>query len=242
MLEASNISAFYGDLQALWNISLTIREGEIVTLIGSNGAGKSTIMKSIAGLVRPKDGNIVFRGVRLDRLPAHKIVDLGISMVPEGRRLFPEMTVLENLEVGASTKAASRLRDSQLHWVHELFPILGERSKQIAGTLSGGEQQMLAIGRALMSQPKLLLIDEMSLGLSPIIVERILEVIQDVNRTKKLTIALVEQDVGIALSVAGRGYIIEHGRIVAEGDTKRLHGDGRLMEAYLGVKLKGQTG
>jgi len=235
MLEASNVSAFYGDLQALWNISLTIHEGEIVTFIGSNGAGKSTIMRTIAGLIKPKGGNILFEGIRLDRLSAHKIVDLGISMVPEGRRLFPEMTVLENLEVGASAKAASRLRYSHIHWIYELFPILKERSKQVAGTLSGGEQQMLAIGRALMAQPKLLLIDEMSLGLSPIVVEHILQVIQDVSRTKKLTIALVEQDVGIALSVANRGYIIEHGRIVMEGDTKSLQVDGRLMEAYLGV-------
>src|SRR4030042_4792764 len=149
MLEASNVSAFYGDIQALWNISLAIPGGEIVTFIGSNGAGKSTIMKTIAGLVKPKGGNIVFEGIRLDQLPAHKIVELGISMVPEGRRLFPEMTVLENLEVGASTRAASRLRYSNVNWIHELFPILKERSKQVAGTLSGGEQQMLAIGRAL---------------------------------------------------------------------------------------------
>lgn len=241
MLEATDVSTFYGDIQALWNISLAIHRGEIVTFIGSNGAGKSTIMKTIAGLVKPKDGNIVFEGIRLDRLPAHEIVDLGISMVPEGRRLFPEMTVFENLEVGASTRAASRLRHSTVNWIHELFPILKERSKQLAGTLSGGEQQMLAIGRALMAQPKLLLIDEMSLGLSPIIVERILQAIQDVNRTKKLPIALVEQDVGIALSVADRGYIIEHGRIVAEGNTNVLQGDGRLMEAYLGVSLKKRT-
>jgi branched-chain amino acid transport system ATP-binding protein len=242
MLEATNISAFYGDLQALWNISLAIHGGEIVTFIGSNGAGKSTIMKTIAGLVKPKEGAVLFEGIRLDRLPTHEIVELGISMVPEGRRLFPEMTVLENLEVGASTKVASRLRYSNVNWIHELFPILKERSKQLAGTLSGGEQQMLAIGRALMAQPKLLLIDEMSLGLSPIVVERILQAIQDVNRTKKLPIALVEQDVGIALSVADRGYIIEHGRIVAEGDTKLLQGDDRLMAAYLGVNPKGKTG
>ncbi len=242
MLEVTDISVFYGDIQALWNICLRIGEGEIVTFIGSNGAGKSTIMRTIAGLVKPREGNIVFDGIRLDRLPAHKIVDLGISMVPEGRRLFPEMTVLENLEVGASTRAASKLRYSHIDWIDELFPILKERSRQVAGTLSGGEQQMLAIGRALMSQPKLLLIDEMSLGLSPLIVERILQVIQDVNRMKKLTIALVEQDVGIALSVAGRGYIVEHGRVVAEGDTTQLQRDGRLMEAYLGVNLKKRAG
>ena len=241
MLEASNIHAFYGDIQALWNVSLVIHGGEIVTFIGSNGAGKSTIMKTIAGLVKPKEGNVVFEGIRLDRLPAHKIVDLGISMVPEGRRLFPEMTVLENLEVGASTQAASRARSCSVGWIHELFPILRERSKQVAGTLSGGEQQMLAIGRALMARPKLLLIDEMSLGLSPLVVERILQVIQDVNRQKKLTIVLVEQDVGIALSVADRGYVIEHGRIVAEGNTKLLQGDDRLMEAYLGVNLRGKA-
>jgi branched-chain amino acid transport system ATP-binding protein len=242
MLEASSLNAFYGDIQALWNVCLRVHEGEIVTFIGSNGAGKSTIMKTIAGLVKPKDGTILFEGIRLDRLPAHKIVDLGISMVPEGRRLFPEMTVLENLEVGASSKAASRFRDSHKNSVYELFPILKDRCKQVAGTLSGGEQQILAIGRALMAQPKLLLIDEMSLGLSPIVVEHILRVIQDVNRAKKLTIALVEQDVGIALSVADRGYIIEHGRVVMEGDTKVLQGDGRLMEAYLGVRLKEKTG
>jgi len=241
MLEVIDINAFYGDIQALWNISLVIHGGEIVTFIGSNGAGKSTIMKTIAGLVKLKGGNIVFEGIRLDRLPAHRIVELGISMVPEGRRLFPEMTVLENLEVGASTKAASRLRYSTVNWIHELFPILEERSKQVAGTLSGGEQQMLAIGRALMARPKLLLIDEMSLGLSPIVVERILQVIQDVNRQKKLTIVLVEQDVGIALSAANRGYIVENGRIVEEGDIQALQSNARITEAYLGVSQREKT-
>jgi branched-chain amino acid transport system ATP-binding protein len=242
MLEANNISAFYGDLQALWDVSLTIHEGEIVTFIGSNGAGKSTLMKTIAGLLRPRNGGMIFDGIRLDRLPAHKIVDLGISLVPEGRRLFPEMTVLENLEVGASTKAAGPFRRSTLDWIYALFPILKERSGQVAGTLSGGEQQMLAISRALMARPRLLLIDEMSLGLSPVVVEHILQVIQDVNRSRKLTIALVEQDVDIALSVADRGYIIEHGRVVAEGDTKSLQGDSRIMEAYLGVSLTEKKG
>ena len=242
MLEASNLNAFYGDIQALWNICLRVHEGEIVTFIGSNGAGKSTIMKTIAGLVKPKDGTILFEGIRLDRLPAHKIVDLGISMVPEGRRLFPEMTVLENLEVGASTKAASRIRYSKINWIYELFPILKEPSKQVAGTLSGGEQQMLAIGRALMSQPRILLIDEMSLGLSPLLVQELSRVIQGINMLRKLTVFLVEQDVQLALSVAHRGYVIENGRIVDQGDAKLLLRSARIKEAYLGIGQDDQSG
>jgi branched-chain amino acid transport system ATP-binding protein len=241
MLEVKNISAFYGDIEALWDISLTIQEGEIVTLIGSNGAGKSTIMRTITGLLKPRSGTITFDGIPLNGLPSHKIVDLGISMVPEGRRLFPEMMVLENLEVGASTKVASKLKDSTMAFVFELFPILKTRSRQVAGTLSGGEQQMLAIGRALMARPKLLLIDEMSLGLSPLVVDHILQAIQDVNKAKKVSIALVEQDVGAALSIADRGYIVEHGRIVGEGDATSLKCDSRIMEAYLGVSLTEQV-
>jgi branched-chain amino acid transport system ATP-binding protein len=237
MLKATDLCAFYGDIQALWNVSLDIQQGEIVTLIGSNGAGKSTVMKTIAGLLKPRNGNILFEDIRLDRLPVHHIVDMGISMVPEGRRLFPEMTVFENLEVGASTRAGKRMKCSNIEWIYGLFPILKVRSKQPACTLSGGEQQMLAIGRALMAEPKLLLVDEMSLGLSPLVVEQILEVIGDINRSKNLTIALVEQDVALALSVAHRGYIIENGRIVMEGDTKVIQDNGRLMEAYLGMSL-----
>lgn len=241
MLEVSNISAFYGDIQALWDISLTINEGEIITLIGSNGSGKSTIMKAIAGLMKPRAGNITFDGVSLGRLPSHGIVDMGISLVPEGRRLFPEMTVLENLDVGASAKRAREFKHSTMDFIFGLFPILMDRSRQVAGTLSGGEQQMLAIGRALMARPKLLLIDEMSLGLSPIVVDDILQAIRDVNGTMNVSIALVEQDVSAALSIADRGYVVHHGRIAAEGDAKALRCDSRIMEAYLGVYVEEQA-
>ncbi len=235
MLEISHIDVYYGDLQALWDISLTIEEGEIVTLIGSNGAGKSTIMKTISGLLKPKTGSISFEGTCLDKLPAHRIVELGICMVPEGRRLFPQMTVLENLEVGASIREAKKVRSDTLGWIYELFPILRERAKQKAGTLSGGEQQMLAIGRAIMSQPRLLLIDEMSLGLSPLLVEEISRVLKDINKSKKLTIFLVEQDVNMALSMADRGYIVENGHIQDQGDARALLSSERIKEAYLGT-------
>jgi branched-chain amino acid transport system ATP-binding protein len=235
MLEISHIDVYYGDLQALWDVSLTIGDGEIVTLVGPNGAGKSTLMKTISGLLKVRAGYINLDNIRLDQLPAHHIVELGISMVPEGRRLFPQMTVLENLEMGASISPARQLRQNTLSWIYDLFPILKERARQMAGTLSGGEQQMLAIGRALMSQPKILLIDEMSLGLSPLLVQELCQVIQDINKVKKLTVFLVEQDVQLALSMAHRGYIIENGRIVDQGDAKLLLSNARIKEAYLGV-------
>jgi len=235
MLEISHIDVYYGDLQALWDVSLTIGEGEIVTLVGSNGAGKTTLMKTISGLLKVRAGYIDCDSIRLDRLSPHRIVELGISMVPEGRRLFPQMNVLENLEMGASIKPARQKRHNVLTWIYDLFPILKERAKQMAGTLSGGEQQMLAIGRALMSQPKILLIDEMSLGLSPLLVQELCKVIQDINKVKKLTLFLVEQDVQLALSMAHRGYVIENGRIVDQGDAKLLLSDARIKEAYLGV-------
>ena len=235
MLEINHIDVYYGDLQALWDVSLTIGEGEIVTLVGSNGAGKSTLMKTISGLLKVRAGYIDLDDIRLNRLSAHRLVELGISMVPEGRRLFPQMTVLENLEMGASISPARQLRQNTLSWIYDLFPILKERVKQMAGTLSGGEQQMLAIGRALMSQPKILLIDEMSLGLSPLLVQELCQTIQDINKVKKLTVFLVEQDVQLALSMAHRGYIIENGRIVDQGDAKLLLSNARIKEAYLGV-------
>jgi branched-chain amino acid transport system ATP-binding protein len=241
MLEINHIDVYYGDLQALWDVSLTIGEGEIVTLVGSNGAGKSTLMKTISGLLKVRAGYIDCDSIRLDRLPAHRIVELGISMVPEGRRLFPQMTVLENLEMGASINPARQARLNTLTWIYELFPILKERAKQMAGTLSGGEQQMLAIGRALMSQPKILLIDEMSLGLSPLLVQELCQVIQDINNVKKLTVFLVEQDVQLALSMAHRGYVIENGRIVDQGDAKLLLANARIKEAYLGVGQEHQV-
>jgi len=241
MLELSHIDVYYGDLQALWDVSLTIGEGEIVTLVGSNGAGKSTLMKTISGLLKVRTGTIDFDSIRLDRLPAHRIVELGISMVPEGRRIFPQMSVLENLEMGASINTARKVRRNTLNGIYDLFPILKERAKQMAGTLSGGEQQMLAIGRALMSQPKMLLIDEMSLGLSPLLVQELCRVIQGVNKLRKLTVFLVEQDVQLALSMAHRGFVIENGRIVDQGDAKLLLNSSRIKEAYLGIGQEEET-
>jgi branched-chain amino acid transport system ATP-binding protein len=237
MLEMSHLDVFYGDLQALWDISLAIDEGKIATLVGSNGAGKSTIMKAITGQLKPKSGKIVFDGIRIDCLPSHRIVESGICMVPEGRRLFSSMNVLENLEVGASSREARKIRNSALAWVYEVFPVLKERARQEAGTLSGGEQQMLAIGRALMSNPKLLLIDEMSLGLGPIVVQDLSRIIKEINRSKKLTIFLVEQDVQLALSLADKGFIIENGRIVGQGNCSELLCDDQVKEAYLGIGL-----
>lgn len=234
MLEISHIDVYYDDLQALWDISLTIGDGEIVTLVGSNGAGKSTIMKTISGLLKPKTGSISYDGIRLDRLPAHRIVELGICIVPEGRRLFPRMSVLENLEVGAFLRQARRVKDDTLEWVYHIFPVLKERANQMAGMLSGGEQQMLAIGRALMSQPKLLLLDEMSLGLSPVLVQNISQVIREINKSGAVTIFLVEQNVRMALVLADRGYIMENGRILDQGDAKTLLSSDRVKDAYLG--------
>jgi len=239
MIEIEHIDVFYGDLQALWDVSLNIGDGEIVTLVGSNGAGKSTIMHAISGILRPKTGSINYNGIRLERLPAHKIVDLGICLVPEGRKLFPQMSVLEHLEIGASRKAARKVKDDTIEWIYQLFPILKERAKQKGGTLSGGEQQMLAIARALMTLPKLLLLDEISLGLSPIAVQNIYQVINSINESRKLAIFMVEQDVTMALSLANRGYVIENGRILEQGDAKSLLSSSRVKEAYLGIAPTG---
>jgi branched-chain amino acid transport system ATP-binding protein len=241
MLNISQINVYYGDLQALWNVSMMIEEGKIVALVGSNGAGKSTIMKSISGLLKPKAGEIIFENIHINRLPPHQIVGMGICLVPEGRRLFPNMSVLENLEVGASPRVARRMKNDTLSWIYKIFPILKERVGQKAGTLSGGEQQMLAIGRALMSQPRLLLIDEMSLGLSPIVVQEISRILKEINQTKKITILLVEQDVQMALSLADTGYIIENGRIVGQGRSAELLNDEQVKEAYLGISGPGKA-
>jgi len=235
MLEIKNIDVYYGDLQALWNISIKVDAGEIVTIIGSNGAGKSTIMKTISGLIKPKKGSISFNNIRIEKLSVEGIVEMGICMVPEGRRLFPQMSVLENLEMGASIKAARKLMHSTIVWIYELFPVLKERAKQKAGTLSGGEQQMLAIGRALMSHPKLLMVDELSLGLSPLLSQELSRVIKDLNKSEQLTIFIVEQDINMALSIADRGYIIENGRIQDCGTTQQLLSSKRVKEAYLGI-------
>jgi branched-chain amino acid transport system ATP-binding protein len=242
MLTISHVDVYYGDLKALWDVSLIIKIGEIVTLVGSNGAGKSTLMKTISGLLKVRAGTIDLDSIRLNRLPAHRIVELGISMVPEGRRIFPQMKVLENLEMGASINTARKVRQKTINGIYDLFPILKEREKQMAGTLSGGEQQMLAIGRALMSQPKILLIDEMSLGLSPLLVQELSRVIQDISTSRQLTVFLVEQDVQLALSMAHRGYVIENGQIVDQGDAKLLLSNARIKEAYLGIGREEKTG
>ncbi len=234
MLEIDRIDVYYADLQALWDISLAVQGGEIAALVGSNGAGKSTLLKTICGLLRPGRGSIRFQGSPLEKTPAHRIVELGICMVHEGRRLFPEMTVLENLEMGAFNGQARKKKDETTAWVYEVFPRLKDRKTQTAGTLSGGEQQMLAIGRALMSEPKLLLIDEVSLGLAPLLVQHIYGVVKEINRARQITILLVEQNVRLALEIANSGYIIETGRIVGHDQADSLLCSDHVKEAYLG--------
>ena len=235
MLEIDKIDVSYGDVQALWQISLKVEDKEIVALIGSNGAGKSTVLKSVSGLIKPRKGTINYDGIRLEKQPAQKIVEIGICMVPEGRRLFPDMSVLENLELGAYLGRSRRAKDETLNWVYEIFPILKERTGQPARTLSGGEQQMLAIARALMAHPKLLLLDEISLGLSPVLVETIYGVIKRISDSRKITILAVEQNVSVILELANRAYIIENGRIVGQGDAKALLESGEVKHAYLGI-------
>jgi branched-chain amino acid transport system ATP-binding protein len=235
VLELSGLDIYHGDLQALWGVSLTVRDREITTLIGSNGAGKSTTLMAITGLLRPSKGSILFDGTRIDKLAAHKIVELGISMVPEGRRLFPEMSVRQNLEIGAFIGKARRAKYETMDWIYEIFPILKARAEQQASTLSGGEQQMLAIGRALMSQPKLLLVDELSLGLAPVVVEKISDVLKEINKSRGIGIFLVEQNVQMALELADIGYIIENGRIVGQGEAEALLESEEVKEAYLGI-------
>jgi len=234
MLEIRGIDVYYGDLQALWDISLTVQDGEIVALVGPNGAGKSTLIKTISGLLKPATGAIDFDGIRLDKRPAYTIPELGVAMVPEGRRLFPEMSVLENLELGAFNIRARKAKDETAEWVYTVFPVLKERKNQAAGTLSGGEQQMLAIGRALMAMPKLLLIDEVSLGLSPLLSQNLFRVIKEIRESRGITMFLVEQNVRMALEVADRGYIIETGRIVGEDKASVLLTSEHVKEAYLG--------
>ncbi len=234
MLEVNNIDVFYGDAQALWDVSLAIEEKEIVTMLGANGAGKSTTLRAISGLLKLKKGSISLAGVRLDRIEPYQIILHGLSHVPEGRRLFPSMTVMENLLVGAYAPSAWKGRSSAMNEMMEIFPILKERRNQLAGTLSGGEQQMCAIARAMVSRPKVLLLDEPSLGLAPVIVERIFEVIQRINQ-KGVTILLVEQNAQLALQIAHRGYVIETGRVVTEGLASQLLQDDYIKQAYLGL-------
>ena len=232
MLEVQNINVYYGNIHAIRDISFSVNDGEIVTLIGANGAGKSTILKSVSGLLRSKTGDITFNGKSIRSTAPHKIVELGIAHVPEGRRVFSQMTVEENLEMGAFTAQRESLEGS-LENVFTRFPRLKERRKQIAGTLSGGEQQMLAMGRGLMSHPKLMMLDEPSMGLAPILVEQIFEIIQELNKAGT-TILLVEQNALMALSIATRGYVLETGKIVLHAPSNELLSNDAVQKAYLG--------
>lgn len=235
MLSLKQVDVYYGSIQALWQISLDVRQGEIVTIVGSNGAGKSTILRTITGLLKPRQGSIEHNNNYIHKLAPDEIVRDGISMVPEGRELFPRMTVRENLELGAAyvEKAYAKTHES-LEWVYSLFPKLKERASQLAGTLSGGEQQMVAIGRALMSRPSILLMDEPSLGLSPLIVSEVFKATHRINQ-EGLTILLVEQNVRQSLSMSHRAYVLENGRIVMEGIGRDLMENAHVKEAYLGL-------
>jgi branched-chain amino acid transport system ATP-binding protein len=234
MMIIDNIEVFYGEMQILFGVSLNVHEKEIVALIGSNGAGKTTTVSTISGLVRPKTGQITFCGERIDNMPPHKIVQLGIAQVPEGRRVFPSLTVLENLEMGAFSNKSKAETKKTLEFVLELFPILKERSAQQAGTLSGGEQQMLAIGRALMTHPTILLLDEPSLGLAPLIVDEIYKTIKILNESG-VTILLVEQNVFQALEISHRAYVYENGRVFLQGQSQDLLQNPDIKRAYIGT-------
>ncbi len=233
LLEVKDIHSYYGPVHALRGVSLMVEEGEIVTLIGSNGAGKTTTLRSIHGILPPREGKVVFRGEEIQGKPAHDMIRRGIAQSPEGRKIFPRMTVLENLEMGAYHRSDRSEIEEDLDRVFDLFPRLKERAKQEAGTLSGGEQQMLAIGRALMGRPKLLLLDEPSMGLAPVLVERIFQTIEEINK-QGTTILLVEQNANVALEVATRGYVLESGRVVNAASARDLRQDPRVREAYLG--------
>ena len=233
MLKLDNVHTYYGNIHALKGISLHVNEGEIVTLIGANGAGKTTTLNTICGLLRPRQGEIYLENDRIDEVPAHNIVEMGISQAPEGRRVFPRLTVMENLDMGAFARNDPEGIEKDREWVFELFPVLKERVKQQGGTLSGGEQQMLAMGRALMARPKLLLLDEPSMGLAPMLVETIFNTIRQLNQ-EGTTILLVEQNALAALSVADRGYVMETGTIGLTGTGQELLDDSRVRAAYLG--------
>jgi branched-chain amino acid transport system ATP-binding protein len=235
MLELKNVETFYGNIQALKSISMEIAEGEIVTLIGANGAGKSTTLMSICGLVPPRRGEIYFQGEPIHGMAPNAIVSLGISQVPEGRRIFPHLSVTENLDMGAFLRKDKADIKSDMDYIFELFPILAERRHQPGGTLSGGEQQMLAISRALMARPRLLLLDEPSLGLAPLVVKRIFDIIQKINSENKTTVFLVEQNANLALKTAHRGYVMENGRIIMADAAQNLLANEDVRKAYLGI-------
>jgi branched-chain amino acid transport system ATP-binding protein len=234
LLEVKGIDVYYGDVQVLWDVSFTVREGEILVLVGANGAGKSTTIKTISSLLTPHKGEILFEGQPIHTKKPFQVIDLGVAHVPEGRRLFPEMTVEENLVMGSLSPQAKAQRKQTMEWVYELFPRVLERRKQAAGTLSGGEQQMVAIGRGLMAKPKLLMFDEPSLGLSPLLTEHIFELIKKVNK-EGLTVLLVEQNVHHTLAMCDRAYVLENGRIALTGSGKELMSNDHVREAYLGL-------
>jgi len=233
MLEIKDIEVFYGVIQAIKGISFEVNEGEVIALIGANGAGKTTILHTITGLLSPKKGSVIFEGKDITKVPAHKIVSLGMAHVPEGRRVFAELSVYQNLKMGAYTRKDKAEIARTLEMVYKRFPRLEERKSQLAGTLSGGEQQMLAMGRALMSHPKIIVMDEPSMGLSPILVNEIFDIIQEVSASGT-TVLLVEQNAKKALSIADRAYVLETGKIVLDGDAKELMNDDSIKKAYLG--------
>jgi branched-chain amino acid transport system ATP-binding protein len=235
MLDLSRVNVHRGDIQVLWSVSLAAQEEKITALLGSNGAGKTTLLTAITGLLRASSGTIILKGSPIQSQPVHKIVEMGVSMVPEGRRLFPEMTVHENLELGAFTRRARNRRKETTELIFRIFPVLEGRRSQVAGTLSGGEQQMLTIARALMSLPKLLLLDELSWGLSPVATQNIFKTIKEINRTMGLTILMVEQNVSMTLEMADYGYVLENGRIVGEGYAGKLLESEQVRDAYLGI-------
>ena len=233
MLEIKDLEVYYGMIQAIKGISFEVNEGEVIALIGANGAGKTTILHTISGLIAPKKGSITFEGQEITKIPAHKIVENGLAQVPEGRRVFPSLSVLQNLKLGAYTRKDKKEIDDTLKMIYERFPRLEERNNQPAGTLSGGEQQMLAMGRALMSKPRIILMDEPSMGLSPIFVNEIFDIIKQVSASGT-TVLLVEQNAKKALSIADRGYVLETGKIVKEGKASDLLNDEAVKKAYLG--------
>ena len=235
MLELKNLQTFYGNIHALKDVSMKVSEGEIITLIGANGAGKTTTLMSICGIVPPRSGEILFMGKPIHELSPNEIVSLGISQVPEGRRIFPYLTVTENLDMGAFLRSDKDRIKRDMDYIFELFPILAERRHQAGGTLSGGEQQMLAISRGLMARPMLLLMDEPSLGLAPLVVKQIFEIIKKINVENNTTIFLVEQNANLALKVAHRGYVMETGRITLTDSAEKLLADEKVKKAYLGL-------
>lgn len=235
MLKVSNIDVYYDKVQALYGVSIEVNDNEIISIIGANGAGKSTLMKTIMGLNRPKSGTIEFKGERIDQVKAHAIVGRGVVYVPEGREIFPEMTVRENLEMGAFSRKYSKVRmDKKIQEAYDLFPRLFERTSQLAGTMSGGEQQMLAICRGLMSDPQLIMFDEPSLGLAPVIVDEMFEAIAKINREKKIPVVIVEQNAFMALSISNRCYILRNGTVRMSGFSAELLGNEEVNKSYLG--------